>query len=208
MPSRSEFESQSRLMLGVGLMSLVAFLLLRLLWPVILLCVIGAGGYWFWRSQWQKLQQHQRHQERLDSSFYQLLQQRQGYVSALDLAMNTGLTGHSAQRYLHRQAQAFGACFQRTIRGDIVYIFNITGLYPQPNHTPAAAARAYAERVYAEQRLAQKDRVAWEKAYQSRNLRYSSAHRLAEEPLPIGLLSANRLPARGAITIDISAVNE
>ena len=188
MPSRSEFESQSRILLGLGLISLVAFLLLRLLWPVILLCVIGVGGYWLWRQQWQKLQQHQRHQERLDSKFYQLLYQRQGYVSALDLAMSTGLTGHSAQRYLHRQAQAFGACFQRTIRGDIVYIFNIAGLYPQPNYTPTAAARAYAERIYAEQRLAQKDRAAWEKAYYARNLR--------------------RLPAEGTLTIDIPAVNE
>ena len=198
MPSRSEFESQSRIMLGLGLMSLVAFLLLRLLWPVILLCVIGAGGYWLWRQQWQKLQQHQRHQERLDSKFYQLLYQRQGYVSALDLAMSTGLTGHSAQRYLHRQAQAFGACFQRTIRGDVVYIFNITGLYPQPNYTPAAAARAYAERVYAEQRLAQKDRAAWEKAYYARNL----------QGLPSDRQLADHLPAESAITIDVSAMNE
>jgi hypothetical protein len=198
MPSRSEFESQSRILLGLGLMSLVAFLLLRLLWPVILLCAIGAGGYWLWRQQWRKLQQHQRHQERLDSKFYQLLYQRQGYVSALDLAISTGLTGHSAQRYLHRQAQAFGACFQRTIRGDIVYIFNIAGLYPQPNYTPAAAARAYAERIYAEQRLAQKDRAAWEKAYYARNLRRLSSDRHL----------ADHLPAEGAITIDVSAMNE
>ena len=166
MPSRSEFESQSRIVLGLGLVSLVVFLLLRLLWPVILLCAVGIGGYWLWRSQWKKLQQHQRHQERLDGKFYELLQQRQGYVSALDLAMHTGLTGHSAQRYLHRQAAAFGACFQRTAHGDIIYIFNITGLYPQPNYTPAAAAWAYAERVYAEQllfqkALSQKDRAAW-----------------------------------------------
>lgn len=198
MPSRSEFESQSRIVLGLGLASLVIFLLLRLLWPIILLCVVSAGGYWLWQKQWEKLQQHQRHQERLDSKFYQLLYQRQGYVSALDLAMHTGLSSHSAQRYLHRQAQAFGACFQRTVRGDIIYIFNVIGLYPQPNYTPAAAARAYAERVYAEQMLAQKEQAAWEKAYHGRNL----------QRLPSDRLLADRPPAKGAITIDVSAVNE
>ncbi len=202
MPSRSEFESQSRLVLGLGLFSLVIFLLLRLLWPVILLCAIGVGGYWLWRQQWKKLQQHQRHQERLDGKFYQLLQQKQGYVSALDLAMHTGLTGHSAQRYLHRQAAAFGACFQRTVQGDIIYIFNITGLYPQPNYTPTAAAWAYAERIYAEQllsqkALSQKDLAAWDNAAHVRNLR-----RLPGSHSPVDSATTN------AITIDVSAVNE
>lgn len=198
MPSRSEFESQSRLILGLGLVSLAVFLLLRLLWPVILLCILGAGGYWLWRQQWKALQQHQRHQERLDSKFYQLLYQRQGYVSALDLAMSTGLTGHSAQRYLHGQAQAFGACFQRTVRGDIIYIFNITGLYPQPNYTPAAAARAYAERIYAEQRLARKEQVSWAKAYHIRNMRR----------LPSDRLLSDCPSVKGDVIIDVSAVNE
>ncbi|MEL6855125.1 MAG: hypothetical protein AAFO83_08430, partial [Cyanobacteria bacterium J06607_13] len=122
----------------------------------------------------QQLLQH-RH-ARLNRKFYDLLRQRRGRVSALELAMYTRLSGTDARRYLHRQAQALGAYFERTVNGDIIYIFNVAGRPGQfvgPQMTPAEIAWAYAERAQEAKTLRQ-HQIAWANARQIRTLRQLS----------------------------------
>ncbi|MEO0769079.1 MAG: hypothetical protein AAFY72_06540 [Cyanobacteria bacterium J06649_4] len=143
----------------IGVVSIAVVVCLWLMWPPVLLFIslfvslsalIGGGG-WLWQQQQQKQQQQERYEARLNTQFYDLLQKRQGRVSALELAMHTRISGAQARQYLHRQAQFLGAYFERTVHGDIVYIFNPTALYDSaPEMTPAEVAWAYAERERAQ----------------------------------------------------------
>lgn len=147
--------------------------------------------------------------------------------------MYTRLSGTDARHYLHRQAQAFGAYFERTVNGDIIYIFNLSGIPGQfvgPQMTPAEIAWAYAERAQ-EARTLRKHQIAWANARQIRTLRQLSSNHLAAQassstsrmlspakrspqpdkielgnPPDIGHERASTLP-RPVITIDIPAVN-
>lgn len=163
MPSRSNLETKSRLALGLGLLSLVAILLLRLLLPVVVMAIplalFGAGGYWIY-GQWQR---QQRQQARIDAQFYHLLRQRQGLISVLDLAMSAQINGSEAQAYLNTQAQAFSAYCKTTLHGDIVYVFSAVA-WP-------SAPRAQDKKVQA----------AWANAKQLRVLRQLSQLGLAKD---------------------------
>ena len=98
--------------------------------------LVGVGGLWLWRTQQQITQRNERKLARLDHYFYQLLEPRQGRISALELAMNTGLSSKEASQYLHHQAQDFGAYFERTRTGDVVYVFNLAVIYAWPTYQP------------------------------------------------------------------------
>jgi hypothetical protein len=171
MPSRSDLEIKSRLFLGLGLLSLVV-LLLRLLLPVFVIAALGAGGYWLWRQWKQQQQQQQRRQARLDAKFYQLLRQQQGHISVLDFAMFAQINGAAAQSYLNAQAQAFLAHFETTVRGDIIYVFNLATMPGPSSHrfTPAETAWAYAEQAHSARMRAKKAQTAWANAKQIRTL--------------------------------------
>lgn len=175
MTSRSDLEMKSRLALGLGLLSLVAIVLLRWLLPVVVMAIplalIGAGSYWIYRL-WQRQQQRQqRQQQRLDAQFYQLLKQRQGLISVLDLAMSAQINGSEAQAYLNAQAQAFSAHCKTTLQGDIVYVFSAV--------TWPSAPRVQDKKAQA----------AWVNAKQLRTLRQLSQLGLAPERRPKNLLS-------------------
>ncbi len=181
MPSHSDLEIKSRLVLGLGFLSLVVILLLRLLLPVLAFSGLGAAGYWLWRQQQKRKRRQQRHQARLNTKFYQLLRRQQGRVSVLDFAMHTRLDGTAAQVYLNNQAQAFSACFETTLRGDIIYVFNVAAVHGNSPHyppSPAEAAWAYAEGPYAAKAYGAKAReetqAAWANAKQIRTLRQLS----------------------------------
>ena len=125
----------------------VVMFALWLMWPVVLLISLVGGGYWIWHQRHQQQQQEARYEARLNSQFYELLHQRQGRVSALELAMHTRISGTKARQYLHRQAQSFGGFFERPVHGDIIYIFNLAAMYSGSlAMTPAEVAWAYAER--------------------------------------------------------------
>ncbi|MEM9948750.1 MAG: hypothetical protein AAF810_22175 [Cyanobacteria bacterium P01_D01_bin.36] len=143
MPSHSDLASNSRLIMGFGMIALGAVWLLQLLWPVLLLLVLagfGIGGYWLLRSQQKDLQQQLRREDRLARKFYELLDYRQGRISSLEFAMHTRINGRAAQRYLHTQAQAFGGFFERSAHNDIVYIFNPAVIYSYAPQRPATQA--------------------------------------------------------------------
>ncbi|MGB3570751.1 MAG: hypothetical protein WA783_05885 [Phormidesmis sp.] len=210
MASPSELESRSRLILGLGLLSLGLVWLLKLLWPVLILFGMSLGGYWLWRQQHRKYRAYQRRQNRLSEKFCHLLQQRQGRVSALEFAMHTRLNSRESQRYLHSQAQAFNAFFERTVHGDIVYIFDLAVVF---SLAPALAPPAYAP---LRQQPATPAEIAWAYAEQSRKTRPKltarSAHRQNTAPVDSEALPTVRGRAanthKGIVTIDVAAVNE
>lgn len=177
MASRSDLEIKSRLALGLGLLSLVVILLLRLLLPVLAAVGLGAAGYWLWRQRQRRKRQQQRHQARLNTKFYQLLQRQQGRISVLDFAMHTRLDGTAAQTYLNAQAQAFSAYFETTLRGDIIYVFNGVAVNGEATHPPASqaeAAWAYADGAHVARTREEKAHAAWANAKQIRTLRQLS----------------------------------
>ncbi|MEL6602356.1 MAG: hypothetical protein AAFP20_03910 [Cyanobacteria bacterium J06614_10] len=176
MASPSDLHLTPRFALLSGLIGLGTLFLLRFLWPLVILLGIPALGIWLWQKHQHQQQLLQHRHARLNRKFYDLLRQRRGRVSALELAMYTRLSGTDARRYLHRQAQALGAYFERTVNGDIIYIFNVAGRPGQfvgPQMTPAEIAWAYAERAQEAKTLRQ-HQIAWANARQIRTLRQLS----------------------------------
>ena len=143
--------------------------------------------------------------------------------------MHTHMPPAQAQRYLHEQAQAFGAYFDRTPHGDIIYHFNLAMVFGLPPSqmsastvmTPAERAWAYAEQNAARLRHQQAQRkAANQQANQQRAeaiaqqiKALAAADTLPEpEPLDPQTLPTVRGRAQAAPehvqTIDVSAINE
>jgi serine/threonine-protein kinase RIO1 len=207
MPSRSDLEIKSRLVLGLGLLSLVVVLLLRLLLPLLAIFGLGAMGFLLWRSHSKKRQQQKRQQTRINAKFYKLLQQQQGRISVLDFAMRTQLDGPAAQAYLNRQAQSFSAFFETTPQGDLIYVFSSAAA--RSNATQAEAAWAYSEQAMEKarvdqarsqraraQRAQQKAQTAWNNAKQIRTLRQLAKKEQPEARKP----TPHKLPHQHALT--------
>ena len=128
--------------------------------------------------------------------------------------MHTRLNSRESQRYLHSQAQAFNAFFERTVYGDIVYIFDLAVVF---SLAPALAPPAYAP---LRQQPATPAEIAWAYAEQSRKARprltARSAHRQNTAPNTVPI-DSEALPTvrgraanmhKGIVTIDVAAVNE
>ncbi|MGF1493207.1 MAG: hypothetical protein ACFBSC_12295 [Microcoleaceae cyanobacterium] len=81
----------------------------------------GGIGHWrFWRYQQRQEQDKLAY---LDEIFYQLVQENQGQVTPLDLAMKSRLSGSEVQQYLEQKAIEFSAQFEITEEGAIIYRF-------------------------------------------------------------------------------------
>lgn len=63
--------------------------------------------------------------DRLQSSFYQMLQENNGRVTVLGLAMNCQLPAAEAQEFLDMKAKEFNADFQVSEKGGVSYHFDI-----------------------------------------------------------------------------------
>jgi len=102
---------------------LPAALLLLVLQKVLplLLAIATASGAWHILRRYQ--QKQQQHQGNLDEIFYQFIQEHQGRITVLDLAMNTKLPPQQVQQYLDRRAAEFSAQFEVTEQGGMVYYF-------------------------------------------------------------------------------------
>jgi hypothetical protein len=108
---------------------------LTLLLPICLTAVASfESGMMFWTiattagMAWAyKLYQQQQKNKlaHLDSVFYRLIQENQGRVTALDLAMNAKLPGSKVQEYLDERAKEFTADFEVTEQGGILYYFQV-----------------------------------------------------------------------------------
>ncbi|MBE9031584.1 hypothetical protein IQ266_17770 [filamentous cyanobacterium LEGE 11480] len=97
--------------------------------------VIG-GALWMTGRQ----RDQARAEDRLQSTFFQVLQQGQGRMSILDFAMASKLDGDAAKAYLDDRAREFNADFDVNDDGAVLYCFN-TAL-------PAVAALQPDEVVY------------------------------------------------------------
>ncbi|WNZ25685.1 hypothetical protein HJG54_24500 [Leptolyngbya sp. NK1-12] len=80
-------------------------------------------GGWIWYGARRQAQQQQTQQ--LQSRFFTLLQNNNGHITALQLAMVTGLDGNLVKAYLDEQAKAFDAIYDVTADGTVVYYFEL-----------------------------------------------------------------------------------
>ncbi|TVP62653.1 MAG: hypothetical protein EA343_10580 [Nodularia sp. (in: Bacteria)] len=82
----------------------------------------AGGGYMFWGLR----RRHEKElSDRLDSTFYQILQANHGKINVLQLAMAAKLPGKQAKEYLNQKSQEFNASFEPSEQGDIIYLFHI-----------------------------------------------------------------------------------
>lgn len=69
-------------------------------------------------------QQQKEQQELLNSLFYQLIEENQGRITTLDLAIKAKLPANVVQEFLDRQATDFCAHYEITDQGGIIYYFS------------------------------------------------------------------------------------
>jgi cobalamin biosynthesis protein CbiG len=63
--------------------------------------------------------------DRIQSSFYRVLEETNGNITTLRLAMAAEISGKEAEKFLNEKAQEFNANFQVTEDGGIVYQFDL-----------------------------------------------------------------------------------
>lgn len=95
------------------------------------------GGWLAWRLH-QQAQQEQR--DRLQSIFFRLIKQADGYINVLGFAMEAQLTGIAAKQYLDERAREFNATFDVDEEGGISYRFNLGKLSLHDAAAPQAIA--------------------------------------------------------------------
>jgi len=117
-----------------GLVLVVALARFPLLLPLAALAVVLWGLYlaWRWvdRQQAQTTAHDSAQQDRLNRTFYDLVQRHGGRISVLDFAMATNLDAPAARAFLDEKAQAFFADFEPTATGDVIYRFTSLGTGP------------------------------------------------------------------------------
>jgi beta-glucosidase-like glycosyl hydrolase len=87
------------------------------------------GGGWIllgMSRQNQRLLQAQKQLEidRLNSIFFRLIEEKNGRVTVLQMAMAAQISGEAARNYLDDRAEEFEATFDVGDRGEIFYLFN------------------------------------------------------------------------------------
>ncbi|MBW4622162.1 MAG: hypothetical protein KME17_22765 [Cyanosarcina radialis HA8281-LM2] len=98
--------------------------LIFLAWPL-LLAIVGSIALWgFWQNyEWEKLC------DRVNPVFHELIVERQGAVTSLDLAMKANLSGETAQKYLDGKANEFAAQKQAfEDKGTVYYFLTVQSL--------------------------------------------------------------------------------
>ncbi|MBL1175607.1 bL12 family ribosomal protein [Pantanalinema sp. GBBB05] len=65
--------------------------------------------------------------DRLQSTFFQVLQQQNGRITPLSLAMATGVSGQVAKTFLAEKAKEFDANFEVDETGNVIYCFSLGG---------------------------------------------------------------------------------
>lgn len=90
-------------------------------WRMLLGVAVISGLGWAWKQYQQKEQQRL---SKLNALFYQLIQENQGRLTALDFAMHGEISGTEAQEYLEERAREFAAGYEITDNGGMVYCFS------------------------------------------------------------------------------------
>ena len=100
--------------IGFGLLTL------GLSWQLFLAITLTSTVGWAVR----RFQQEQKQQQKLlNSLFYKLIEENQGHITTLDLAMKAKLPANLVQEFLDRQARDFGAHYEITDQGGVIYYF-------------------------------------------------------------------------------------
>ncbi|MEO0455845.1 MAG: hypothetical protein AAF152_04580 [Cyanobacteria bacterium P01_A01_bin.114] len=90
----------------------------------VMAAVPAAGGIWLWRSaNAPRLKAQAAEAQRLQSVFYQLVEEKQGKFTLIEFAIAAQLPGDKARAFLDEQSKSFGADYDVTDKGDIVYQF-------------------------------------------------------------------------------------
>ncbi|MDJ0553553.1 MAG: hypothetical protein QNJ68_03755 [Microcoleaceae cyanobacterium MO_207.B10] len=100
--------------IGLGL------LMLGLSWRLFVIITFGSAITWLIRYYYQQQQQQQ---ACLNATFYQLIQENQGHITALDLAISSQLPGKVVQEFLEERSKEFGAELEITDQGGFLYFF-------------------------------------------------------------------------------------
>lgn len=87
---------------------------------ILLPLVAIAGIGWAWK-RYQK--QQQKKLAHLNAVFYRLIQENQGRITALDLAMKSNVPGSEVQKYLNERMREFSAQLEVTEQGGLLYYF-------------------------------------------------------------------------------------
>ncbi|MDZ7962587.1 MAG: hypothetical protein RMY34_32770 [Aulosira sp. DedQUE10] len=98
----------------------ISFLIIFLVttWKILLALMLVVIGFNIWqRYQWQKWCQQ------VNPIFNRLVQETQGRVTPMDLAMKGNFSGSQAKRYLDTKANEFGASLLNSEDGSPVYYF-------------------------------------------------------------------------------------
>lgn len=80
------------------------------------------GGFLVWSLL--KTQKKEK-RDRIQSSFYRVLEETNGNITTLRLAMDANISGEEAEAFLNEKAQEFNANFLVTEDGGIVYQFDL-----------------------------------------------------------------------------------
>lgn len=89
--------------------------------PLLLLLVGGLGAWRLWKRYQKK---HLDKLTHLNLVFYRLIQENDGWITPLDLAMNSQVQAEDVREYLDKKATEFSAHFEVTEQGGIVYYFS------------------------------------------------------------------------------------
>lgn len=83
---------------------------------------IAYGGWLVWsmRKQHQKLLS-----DRLQSTFYRLVEENSGTISVLSFAKQAEISGEEARQYLDAKAKEFNATFDINPQGGVYYHFHV-----------------------------------------------------------------------------------
>ncbi|MGL5061665.1 MAG: hypothetical protein ACRC62_16975 [Microcoleus sp.] len=117
-PQKGSIWAYLTLVLPISLTAVASFESGGMFWTIAATAGLGWAYKLYQQQQKNKL-------ARLDEVFYRLIQENQGRVTALDLAMNAKLPGEKTQQYLDDRAKEFAADFEVTEQGGILYYFQI-----------------------------------------------------------------------------------
>ncbi|MDF5725159.1 MAG: hypothetical protein PUP91_32860 [Rhizonema sp. PD37] len=77
------------------------------------------------RSQQEKKALQEQTSDRLQSTFYRMIQEKNGSITLLSFAMQSQLPPADARKYLDQQAKLFNANFKVSEEGGISYYFDV-----------------------------------------------------------------------------------
>jgi hypothetical protein len=93
-----------------------------------LLIGIPTTGLGAWLALTVQQQEEKKKRDRLNATWFQLLQQNEGIINVLEFSGVTSLSASEAKEYLDQKAKEFSANFEVDDQGNIFYRFPVRSL--------------------------------------------------------------------------------